>query len=103
MRFVWFLWPIGVAVLGIAGFVTSLLPARRARASADRTAWSAAQAAIETAGVSRDAAPVPVPEAERLLMRAELLAARHGGPDAAASAADHARRADELWRSAARA
>lgn len=103
MRFVWYLWPIGVAVLGIAGFVTSLLPRRRAQAAAARTAWSAAQSAIEMAGVSRDAAPVPVPEAEQLLMRAELLAARHGGPDAASSAAGYAKRADELWRAAARA
>jgi hypothetical protein len=31
-------------------------------------------------------------------MRAELLAARHGGPDAAFDAADCAKRADGLWR-----
>jgi len=103
MRFAWFLWPVGAVLLAIAGFVTSLLPARRARARASRTAWSAAQAAIKTAGVSRDAAEVSVPEAEQLLLRAELLAARHGGPDAAGEAADCARRADELWRAAARA
>lgn len=101
MRFAWFLWPVGAALLGIAGFVTSLLPRRRARAAAGRVAWSAAHAAIETAGVSRDAAPVSVPEAEQLLLRAELLAARPGGPDAASDAAECARRADQLWRAAA--
>jgi hypothetical protein len=98
MRLVWFVWPIGVAILAIAGFVTTLLPRRRARAAASRVAWSAAQAAIESAGVSRDAAPAAVPEAEQLLLRAELLAARHGGPDAASDAADCARQADRLWR-----
>jgi Family of unknown function (DUF6403) len=101
MRFAWFIWPIGAAILVVAGFVTSLLPRRRARVAASRIAWSAAQAAIETAGISRDAAAVSVPEAEQLLMRAELLAARHGGPDAASDAADCAKRADELWRATA--
>jgi uncharacterized protein DUF6403 len=101
MRFAWVLWPVGVVVLGIAGFLTTLLPRRRARAAADRVAWSAAQAAIETAGVSRDAAPVPVPDAEQLLMRAELLAAQRGGADVASSAAEYARQADQLWRAAA--
>jgi hypothetical protein len=103
MRFAWFLWPVGAVLLGLAGFVTSLLPKRRARALESRTAWSAAQAAIESAGVSRDAAAVPIPEAEQLLLRAELLTARHGGPSAAGEAADCARRADELWRAAIRA
>lgn len=101
MRFTWYIWPVGVVILGIAGFLTTLLPRRRAQAAASRIAWSAARAAIETAGVSRDAAPVAVPEAEQLLMRAELLTARHGGPDAASAAADCARRADQLWRAAA--
>jgi hypothetical protein len=103
MRFAWFLWPVGAVLLGLAGFVTSLLPRRRAEALASRTAWSAAQAAIQAAGVSRDAATGSVPEAEQLLLRAELLAARHGGPSAAGEAADCARRADELWRASARA
>jgi hypothetical protein len=103
MRFAWVLWPVGAVILGLAGFLTTLLPKRRARTATSRTAWSAAQAAIETAGVSRDATPVSVPEAEQLLLRAELLAARHGGPDAAAQAADWARQADGLWRAAARA
>jgi len=103
MRFAWVLWPVGAVVLAIAGFVSSLLPKRRAQAAESRVAWSAAQAAIETAGVSRDAAAAPVPAAEQLLLRAELLAARHGGPSAAAEAAECARRADELWRAAARA
>jgi hypothetical protein len=97
----WYVWPIGVVILGVAGFVTTLLPRRRARAATSRTAWSAARAAIETAGVSRDAAPVSVPEAEHLLMRAELLAAQHGGADAASSATGYARQADRLWRTAA--
>jgi hypothetical protein len=103
MRHVWLTWPSGAAVLAIAGYVTSLLPRRRARALARRTAWSAAHAAIETAGVSRDAAPVPVPEAEQLLLRAELIAAQRGGPEAAGSAARYARQADQLWRAAASA
>jgi hypothetical protein len=103
MRFEWFGWLIGVVVLAVAGFAASLLPRRRAQAVASRTAWSAARAAIETAGVSRDAVPVEVPEAERLLMRAELIAARRGGPMAAESAAEFARQADQLWRAAASA
>jgi hypothetical protein len=101
MRVVWFAWVVGVVVLAVAGFAASLLPRRRAQAVAARAAWSAAQAAIETAGVSRDAAPVEVPEAEQLLSRAELIAARHGGPAAAESAAGYARQADQLWRAAA--
>ncbi len=103
MRFEWVIWLIGVAVLATAGYVASFLPRRRAQAMASRTAWSAARAEIETAGVSRDAAPIDVPEAEQLLTRAELIAARRGGAAAAASAADCARRADQLWRAAANA
>lgn len=101
MRFEWVVWPVGVVILVIAGFVTTLLPRRRARAAESRTAWSAARSAIETAGVSRDAAPTSVPEAEQLLLRAELLAASPGGPAAASDAADCARQADRLWRAAA--
>lgn len=103
MRFAWVLWPVGAVILGIAGFISSLLPKRRAQVAANRVAWSAAQAAITSAGVSRDAALVSVPEAKHLLLRAELLAARHGGPDMAAEAEDYARQADELWRAATRA
>jgi hypothetical protein len=93
-------WPIGIAVLVIAGFAAALLPRRRQRLEASRTAWSSARTAIETAGISRDAAPVAVPEAEQLLLQAELIAARRGEAAAAQSAADHARRADRLWRAA---
>ncbi|PGH43249.1 hypothetical protein COO58_01440 [Micromonospora sp. WMMA1996] len=90
---------LGGGVMAVAaGFVAALLPRRRARAEDRRVAWSSARAAIHDAGVSRDAARTPVPEAERLLARAELLAAARGGADAAHEAADHARRADELWR-----
>jgi hypothetical protein len=98
MRFAWVLWPVGAVILGIAGFVTSLLPKRRAQAATDRVAWSSAQAAIAAAGVSRDAALHSVPEAKHLLLRAELLAARHGGAGMAAEAEACARQADELWR-----
>src|ERR1700759_1442992 len=103
MRFAWVVWVLGVAVLAAAGYVTTLLPRRRARAAASQTAWSAARAAIETAGVSRDAAPVPVPEAEQLLSRAELIAARRGGAEAAEARAGYARQADQLCRAAASA
>src|ERR1700759_5750768 len=98
MRFAWVVWVLGVAVLAAAGYVTTLLPRRRARAAASQTAWSAARAAIETAGVGRAAAPGPVPEAEEWLPRAELIAARRGGAAAAESAAGDARPFDRLWR-----
>ncbi|WP_229706208.1 DUF6403 family protein [Micromonospora sonchi] len=42
-------------------------------------AWSTARAAIDSATVSRDATRARVPEAERLLARAEFLAAERGG------------------------
>jgi hypothetical protein len=101
MGYSWWGWLLGVAVLALAGFATSYLPRRRAQARARSTAWSAARAAIETAGISRDAAPVDVPQAEQLLQTAELIAARHGGKDAAENATCYARQADELWRKAA--
>jgi len=96
----WLIWLIGVVLLFVAGFAAVLLPRRRANELDRRTAWSAARAAIDTAGVSRDAAPARVAEAEQLLARAESIAAEHGGRAAAESAADCARRADRLWRSA---
>ncbi|WP_328343975.1 DUF6403 family protein [Micromonospora sp. NBC_00421] len=92
------LWLVGAVLLVGAGIATTLLPRRRVRAEQRRTAWSAARAAIDSAAVSRDAAPVPVPEAERLFARAESLAGGRGGTDAARAAAEHARRADRLWR-----
>ncbi|KKK06780.1 DUF6403 family protein [Micromonospora sp. HK10] len=91
-------WLGGGVVALAAGFAAALLPRRRARAENRRVAWSSARAAIHDAGVSRDAARTPVPEADRLLARAELLAAARGGADAAREAAEHARRADEMWR-----
>ncbi|MEV0002251.1 DUF6403 family protein [Micromonospora sp. NPDC050980] len=95
-------WLGGTVVAVAAGFVATLLPGRRARAARRKVAWSSARAAIHDATVSRDAAVTPVPEAQRLLARAELLAAaRGGGADAAREAAEHARRADELWRAGA--
>ncbi|MFG1673058.1 DUF6403 family protein [Micromonospora sp. NPDC049282] len=95
-------WLGGAVVAVAAGFLATLLPRRRARHRGRRVAWSSARAAIHDAAVSRDAAATPVPEAERLLARAELLAAaRGGGADAAREAAEHARRADELWRAGA--
>lgn len=94
------IWVIGGLLLFAGGFAAALWPRLRARRQTRRTAWSTARAAIGSATVSRDAAPRPVPEAEQLLTRAELLAAGGGGPGAARRAAAHARRADELWRAA---
>ncbi|MFY1624398.1 DUF6403 family protein [Micromonospora sp. HUAS LYJ1] len=91
-------WLAGAVLLVAAGVATTLLPHRRAHAEQRRTAWSAARAAIDSAAVSRDATPGRVPEAERLLTRAESLAGRRGGVDAARAAAEHARQADRLWR-----
>ncbi|WP_016699046.1 DUF6403 family protein [Actinoalloteichus spitiensis] len=96
----WLIWIAGTVVLVAAGVGATLLPQRRARALRRRTAWSTARAEIARATVSRDAAPVRVEEAERLLTRAELIAADRGGPDAAATTAEYARRADRLWREA---
>jgi hypothetical protein len=98
----WLGWLAGGMVLLAAGFVAVVVPRRRADALIRRTAWSAARAAIDTASVSRDACAVVVAEADQLLARAELIAARRGGRDAADTAADCARRADRLWREAAR-
>ena len=95
-----FIWLIGIALAFAAGFATVLVPRRRASALDRRTAWSAARAAIDTAAVSRDAAPARVAEAEQLLARAESIAAGHGGRAAADQAADCAQRADRLWRAA---
>jgi hypothetical protein len=97
----WWIWPIGAILLFAAGAVTALVPRRRAAGLRRRTAWSAARAAIDTAAISRDAAPVDVPEAEPLLARAESVAAGHGGARAADAAAAFAERADRLWRAAA--
>ncbi len=90
-------WLAGGALLLGAGFLTTVLPRRRSRERERRVAWSAARAAIDSASVSRDATAERVPEAERLLTRAELIAAERGGPAAARAAADYARRADQLW------
>ncbi|ASW55573.1 DUF6403 family protein [Plantactinospora sp. KBS50] len=92
-------WLVGAVLLVAAGFLAVLLPRLRVRDGDRRVAWSGARAAIESATVSRDAAGAPLPEADRLLARAELLAAARGGADAARTAAGYARRADELWRS----
>jgi hypothetical protein len=98
----WPIWLVGAVLLAGAGFAAVVVPRLRAREVHRRTAWSAARAAIGTAAVSRDACPVPVAEADRLLTRAELIAARRGGRAAAQSAAEYARRADNLWRAAVR-
>lgn len=94
----WLVWVVGGVVLVVAGFGVAYLLRSRARGLRRRTAWSTARAAIESATISRDAAPHDVPEADELLARAELLAASGGG---AAEAADCAERADRLWREAA--
>jgi len=95
-------WPFGVVVLLGSGFVAAAVPRLRAAALRRRTAWSAAHAAIAAAGVSRDACAAGVAEAEGLLTRAETIAAGRGGAPAAERAEELARRADALWREAAR-
>lgn len=97
----WLPWVLGVAVLAAAGFGAAYLPRRRARNLQDRTAWSTARAALDSAAISRDATAHHVPAADELFARAELLVAGHGGTAAAAEAADCAERADRLWREAA--
>ncbi|MEU0792490.1 DUF6403 family protein [Amycolatopsis sp. NPDC005961] len=98
----WVVWVLAAVVIVVAGFAAVAVPRWRERDVRRRTAWSAARAAIDTAAVSRDAAAGPQPEAEELLTRAETIAAAHGGERAARTAEDHARRADALWRAAAR-
>jgi hypothetical protein len=98
----WPIWAVGVVLLAGAGFAAVVVPRWRAAELHRRTAWSAARAAIGTATVSRDACPVPVAEADHLLARAELIAARRGGRVAAQTASGYAQRADTLWRAAAR-
>ena len=95
------IWVLGAVLLVAAGFGATYLPRRRDRALRLRTAWSTARAAIDSAGVSRDACAASVPEAEELLHRAELLAAARGGVDGAEEAARCAERADRMWREAA--
>lgn len=93
-------WLIGGALLLAAGFIPAFVPRLRARRHTRQVAWSTARAAIDSATISRDAAARPVPQAEDLLTRAEWLASQHGGRSAARSAAEYARRADQLWREA---
>jgi hypothetical protein len=97
----WPIWVVGAALLLAAGFGAAYLPRTRARDLRRRTAWSTARAALDSAAVSRDAAARPVPDADELFTRAELLAAARGGAGAATEAADCAARADRLWRAAA--
>lgn len=102
MTWSWLIWPVGVVLIAAAGYSATYLARRRTRDLLRRTAWNNARAAIEAAGVSRDAASTTVEEAELLYRRAELIAADHGGLAAAREATDHADRADRLWRAAAR-
>lgn len=95
------IWLFGALLLVTAGFATSYLPRRRARDLRLRTGWSSARAAIDSAGVSRDACATTVPAAEELLGHAESLAAAGGGVDAAEEATRSAEQADRLWREAA--
>ncbi|SCL25174.1 hypothetical protein GA0074692_1909 [Micromonospora pallida] len=94
----WLIWLGGGVLLVAAGAATTLVPRWRTRQQERRIAWSAARAAIDSAAVSRDAAPRRVAEAERLMSQAELVAADHGGVDAARLAARYAQQADRLWR-----
>lgn len=97
----WVLWVVGVVLLVAAGFVVTYLPRARTRSLRHRTAWSAAHAAIDSATISRDAAP-DRPEADEFLTRAQLLAAHRGGVAAAKEAADCATEADRRYREATR-
>jgi hypothetical protein len=97
----WLPWVSGAVLLVLAGFGVAYLPRMRSRAAHTRAAWSAARAAIDSAAISRDAAPHDVPAADDLLSRAESLAAGRGGAAAADEAADCAERADRMWREAA--
>lgn len=97
---VW-LWVVGVVLSVVAGFVVTYVPWARARSLGQRTAWSAAHAAIDRATVSRDATSGDLPVADGLLARARSLAAHHGGVAAAREAAECAARADGLYREAA--
>lgn len=93
----WIIWVGGGAVLVGAGVTSAYVPRMRAHTERTRAAWAAAKSAIAAAGVSRDACPAHVPEADRLLAQAEALS---GGPKAARTATDLAERADRLWREA---
>ncbi len=94
-------WAVGGVILLASGFGAALVPWLWARHRRRRVAWSAARAAIDSAAITRDAARSHHPKAAQLLARAEALAATGGGPDAARTAAAYARRADQLWRTAA--
>ena len=93
----WLVWLIGGVLLLGAGGAAAAVPRWRDRAATRQEAWALAHAAMESAGISRDAATTPVAEAEQLLARAETLAAARGGRSAADAAAGYARRADALW------
>ncbi|XTZ13175.1 DUF6403 family protein [Micromonospora echinospora] len=94
----WLIWLTGGVLLVAAGAAATLVPRWRTRERDRRVAWSAARAAIDSATVSRDAAPRRVAEAELLMGRAELIAAGRGGADAARLATRYAEQADRLWR-----
>jgi hypothetical protein len=97
----WLPWVSGAVLLVLAGFGVTYLPRMRARSAQVGIAWSTARSAMDSAAISRDAAPHEVPAAGELFARAELLAASRGGAAAAEEAADCAQRADRLWREAA--
>lgn len=94
------IWLVGGVILLASGFSAALMPWLRARRRSRQIAWSAARAAIDSATISRDAAPGRDVEAEQLLARAELLAAGRGGRNTARSATAYAQRADQRWREA---
>jgi hypothetical protein len=95
------IWVIAGVVILAAGFGVAVVPRLRARATDRATAWSAARAAVESATVSRDACAERRAAAEEELARADAIVAAGGGARAARTAAEHARRADRLWRAAA--
>ncbi|MHA6792383.1 DUF6403 family protein [Pseudonocardia bannensis] len=97
----WLIWAAAGVVILAAGVGVALVPGLRARASDREAAWLTARAAIESATVSREACADQPDGAAEALARAEAIVAHGGGVRAARAAAEHARRADRLWRVAA--
>ncbi|MBE7161972.1 MAG: hypothetical protein INR72_12065 [Williamsia herbipolensis] len=97
----WWVWAIALVVLVGAGLGLGWTRTRRPAQERTHTAWADARAALESARISRDAAD-PLPEAERLLDRAEVLASHRGGRRAATTVQRLASDADRLFRVAQR-
>lgn len=94
----WKGWLVGIVILVAAGFLLEYQRRRRPARTSRAEAESLAAAAISAAQISKDAAPQPDEEAAELLRRAELLLADSTGPQAARTATELARQADQRWR-----